>query len=190
MCATSVRPSRWQFLAAFLRDPWVASVAPTSSAAVRRICQPIDFSRTLTIVELGPGNGAFTRYVCSRLSAASRLLAIERNPQFAAELQSIPDRRLTVVNDSAERLSEIVAREHVPAADAVISGIPFSFFASDRQEHIMRQVASNLKPGGRFIIYQFSSHVGSHLRTVFPRVRQFRIWRNLPPLVVYAASPR
>lgn len=180
--------SNWQFLKTFFRDPRVASVRPTSPPAVARICQALDFFRPLTLIELGPGNGAFTHYLLSRMSRDSRLLAIELNQQFAAAFRAINDARLTVANDSAERLTAIVTRENFPSADVVISGIPFSFFSGERQQAIMRQVKSALKPGGVFIVYQVSSQVGSHLRIVFSRVEQFRVWRNLPPLTVYYAN--
>lgn len=189
MSAIPSRISRWQFFRTFLRDRRIASVVPTSPLAVARICRCLDFSRPLTVVELGPGNGAFTRYLLSRVTSDSRVFAVELNDAFAATLRALDDPRLTVANDSAERLAEIVARQHWPPADAVISGIPFSFFPGERQAAIMRQVASLLKPGGVFIVYQFSPQVGAHLRAVFPSVEQFRIWRNLPPLVVYYARP-
>lgn len=181
------QPRRWQFLKTFLRDPRVASVTPTSPAAVARICQPLDFSRQLNIIELGPGNGAFTRYCSSRLASDSRLLAVELNPQFAAVISGFGDPRITVANDTAERLSAIIAENNFPPADAAISGIPFSFFPDERQQAIMRQVKSALKPGGVFVVYQISGQVGSNLRRVFSRVEQFRVWRNVPPLVVYYA---
>ncbi|MDO8559418.1 MAG: methyltransferase domain-containing protein [bacterium] len=181
-------PQRWEFLKTFFRDPRVASVSPTSPAAVARICQTFDFSSPLTIIELGPGNGAFTRYLLSRMTADSRLLAVELNSTFVATLNAWHDPRLAVVQDSAENLSALLAARGFPPADAAISGIPFSFFPGERQEGIMRQVAEALKPGGVFIVYQFSPQVGAHLKAVFPRVAARRVWRNLPPLSVYDAT--
>jgi len=187
MNATPSRPSGWQFFKTFLRDRSIASVAPTSDAAVARICRPLDFLRPLTVIELGAGNGAFTRYLLSRLTPDSRLLAVELNPTFAGAIHSLNDPRLAVANDTAERLSEIIAARHFPSADAAISGIPFSLMDGERQQAVMRQVFHALKPGGIFIVYQFSPQVGVHLRGVFSRIEQFRVWRTLPPLVVYYA---
>lgn len=181
------RPSGWQFFKTFLRDRRIASVAPTTTAAVARICRPLDFTRPLTLIELGPGNGAFTRYLLSRCTADSRLLAVELNPTFAAAIRAFNDARAAVANDSAERLSEIISARQFPPADAAISGIPFSFMSGERQQAVMRQVFHALKPGGVFIVYQISSQAGPHLRAVFPQVDQFRVWRNLPPLAVYHA---
>lgn len=181
-------PERWKFFRTFLRDRRVASVVPTAPSSVRRICQVLNFSRPLTLIELGPGNGAFTRYCSSRLTPDGRLLAVELNPQFSAVIRSLGDSRITVANDSAERLAAIIAERQFPPADAVISGIPFSFFSPERQQAIMRQARSALKPGGVFIVYQISPQVGGNLRRIFSRVEQFRVWRNLPPLTVYYAN--
>ncbi|TSC77320.1 MAG: hypothetical protein G01um101431_503 [Parcubacteria group bacterium Gr01-1014_31] len=188
MSATPSNPSRWQFFRTFLRDGKIASVVPTSPRAVVQVCRPLDFSRPLNVVELGPGNGAFTRYLLSQMTADSRVLAVDLNPTFVATLNAWHDPRLTVVQDSAEHLSELLSARGFPPADAAISGIPFSFFPGHRQEAIMRQVAAALKPGGVFIVYQFSPQVGAHLRVVFPRVVARRVWPNLPPLSVYEAT--
>lgn len=179
--------SRWQFFKTFLRDRKIASVAPTSAAAVSRICRPLDCTRPTIVIELGPGNGVFTRYLLSRCTADSRLLAVELNPTFAAAIRRFNDARVAVANDSAERLAAIIAASQFPPADAVISGIPLSFMSGSRQRAVMRQVFHALKPGGVFIVYQFSRQAGAHLRAVFPRVERFRVWRNLPPLVVWYA---
>ena len=183
--------NRWQFFGVFLRDWRVASVTPTSRRAVVRLCRAVDFALPQTVVELGPGSGAFTRYLLSRLPAGSRVVAIEQNAHFAAALRSsITDPRLTVVEGSAEHLRELLSSHGVRSADVVLSGIPFSVFSRPRQQEILRQVAEVLAPAGVLLAYQFSSQLAAVLPAVFPRRDHFRLWWNIPPLHCFVARLR
>ena len=85
------------FLKNFLRDPRVASVVPTAEHAVKKICHGLDFARDLIVVEYGPGEGVFTRYLLSRLSLGSRLLVIDINPEFTTALARIGDSRVQII---------------------------------------------------------------------------------------------
>lgn len=180
-------PDVLEFFQIFLRDPIVAALLPTTAAAVRRICQAVNCARPQIVVELGPGNGVFTRYLLERLPAGSRVVAIERNATFAARLGRIADPRLTVVNDTAEHLEWILSVHGVTPVDVVLSGIPFSLMSEAARRSIIRQVAAALALRGCFIVYQFRSQVGVYLDEAFPVVRRARVWANLPPLVMFTA---
>ena len=59
-----------------MTDKNVASVARTSKKTVERICRAINFDKDIVLVEYGPGSGAFTKYLLSRMSLDSKLIAI------------------------------------------------------------------------------------------------------------------
>lgn len=182
-----------KYLQNLLRDPSVASVAPSSRYTVERVCKNIDFPSTKLIVEYGPGLGVFTRYLLERMPERSRLIAFERNPDFAkALLQRIPDPRLCVINVSAERALEFVAASSEHPADHVISGIPFSLISPEGKRAIVESTAKLLAPHGTFLTYQvfpppasLDKHLKTFLEPHFELTRVEYEFRNVPPLRIY-----
>ena len=58
------------FLRQFVRSPrTVGAVLPSSAALARAMLAPIDFASARTIVEFGPGTGAFTRAIAAAADA-------------------------------------------------------------------------------------------------------------------------
>lgn len=178
-------------LQAFLKDPkGVAALLPTSAAVVERIVSKVD--EASFIIEYGPGSGVLTRRLLERLAPDGRLLAIERNADLAARLShELDDPRLTVVEDSADRVGEILERRGLPPADYVLSGIPFSFFPQTTASAIVSRTHAALKPGGSFVtyqtFYQHRRHLRVHLERCFSAVRSEVDLRNLPPYRICVA---
>src|SRR5579883_2753644 len=76
------------FLRQFVRSPrTVGAILPSSPALAEAMLAPIDFGRARTIVEFGPGTGAFTRAIASRLASDARYLGIELNAAFVSTLR-------------------------------------------------------------------------------------------------------
>lgn len=179
----------FRYLRNFVRDRNVASIAPTTRATVRRACRAIDFSSARVIVEYGPGGGVFTQHLLDNIRPDARVIAIEKNAEFAAALKrSLPDKRLSVVCDGVERISEILGSEGVSGVDAVISGVPFSFFSAQLRDKLVRDTWSSLVPDGLFIVYQVKPEglrqlLASHFEVGKPKYEPF----NLPPLCVFTA---
>ncbi|MEX2397190.1 MAG: rRNA adenine N-6-methyltransferase family protein, partial [Balneolales bacterium] len=98
------------YLRTFIKDKNVASVTPTSERVVKSVCEPIDFSKDLVIVEYGPGNGVFTHYLLEHMSPGSKIILIETNEDFVTTLKKIKDNRVSVHLDSAENVSEILGK--------------------------------------------------------------------------------
>src|SRR3954454_21112989 len=71
------------FLKNFLRHPlMLGSAIPSSKYLISRVLDRVDWARTHTAVEYGPGVGTFTRPILNRLSPKASLLAIELNADF------------------------------------------------------------------------------------------------------------
>lgn len=155
------RPNgRLTFLKGFLRHPiTVGSITPSSRFLERRIVASAEIAQARTVVELGPGTGGTTRAILNALPPTSRLLTLEINPGFVAYLKSLPDPRLRVQLDSAERIGEALADHGLPCPDAVVSGIPFSTMPAECGRRILRAVWACLAPGGCFVAYQFVKRV-------------------------------
>jgi len=68
----------WVFLRQFITSPRsVGAILPSSAALAEAMVAPIDFAKGPTIVEFGPGTGAFTRTIAQRLRPPGRYLGIE-----------------------------------------------------------------------------------------------------------------
>jgi phospholipid N-methyltransferase len=179
------RPAKSGLLFAwnFLRHPrMLGSIVPSSRFLIRQLLKPVDWSQATVIVEYGPGVGVITSEVLRRMRPDAMLIAIETNTEFVRYLRaSIRDERLQVVEGSAEAVDEILRRFGHSSASYVISGIPFSTIPAPVRENILQKTCAALKPGGSFLVYQFSTTVLQDLRRIFRYVqRQFEPLNVLP----------
>ncbi|MDP8922734.1 MAG: methyltransferase domain-containing protein [Chloroflexota bacterium] len=184
--------TRLGFLGEFVRNPReLGSVTPSSRFLTRAVVGAIDFGRAKRVIELGPGTGVFTRALLERLTPDGELLALDTNQEFVELLRrEIPDRRLVVVCDSAERLADIVAERGWDGADVVVSGIPYSLLPRRVTASILRAAARTLRPGGLFVGYQYSPYLRPFLKAVFGNVAYRFVLRNVPPAFVYTSRRR
>jgi phospholipid N-methyltransferase len=176
------------YLKNFIKDRNVASVTPSSMAMVKRVCEKIDFSKDNVIVEYGPGNGVFTRYILDHSTKGSRIISIELNANFVKDLGLIKDDRLHIYHDSAENVGQILNTSGIEEVDYVLSGIPFSFIKKKQKDEILGITSLLLRPGGKFLAYQTSNHLKQPLEKHFPKVSMKYEIRNLPPMCLYEAS--
>lgn len=183
------------YLKNLVRDPNIASITPTSRFGVARVCGKMDFSSARAVVEYGPATGVFTKYLLRHLGSNARVFAFETNGGFHKVLtETVQDPRLTVFHETCE-LAPTRLREHgFEYADYVISGIPFSFLDPDLADRIVKNTKELLRPGGKFLVYQFlkpekETNRGIHryLPVHFSEVHKEAEWLNIPPLSVYEA---
>lgn len=175
------------FLRGFLSRPSeVASVMPSSAFLEARLVRAADLANARCVVELGPGTGGTTRALLRALAPRARLLAMEVNPAFCDRLRRlIDDPRLVLHAGSAESLADALHRRGLPAADVVVSGIPFSTLPREAAERVAAAIHANLAPGGRMVAYQFKPHVAEYLAPHFgPPVVAWE-WLSLPPMRVF-----
>ncbi len=183
----NVAMNQVHFLKSFLKDRNVAAVAETSRATVRKILSKIDFSKDLTVVEYGPGTGVCSLPVLERLSPNSRFIGIESNADFARQLRKVEDPRLTVVEGDARDIDTILKKLGLPAADIVISSIPFTFFSPAMRRDLVCRTASVINPGGAFLVYQYSPLMKGYLAESFPIVRLSFSPLNIPGVFIMEA---
>ena len=175
------------FLRGFLERPKeVGSIIPSSRWMERRITRTAQIASADLVIELGPGTGGTTKALLNALAPDARLLAIEINPGFCQLLrETIDDPRLIVHEGSAAEIPEALAKHDLDAPDVILSGIPFSTMPQQLGLSILRSVRKSLKPGGRFVAYQFRDVVHTLGKRVFgPASVQIELL-NMPPMRVY-----
>lgn len=183
--------SAWRFVEAFLREPLsVGALWPSSPGLARAVVESCDFRTGDTVVELGPGTGAFTELLLARLHGRGRLLALELSETNIAELR----RRFphcATIHDSAEHLPRHL---HGTRAKCIVSGLAWGNMLPAMQDRIFAAMLQSLTEDGQFVAFAYV-----HARW-FPTTLRFRklmfrnfkrvtltpvIWRNLPPAYVY-----
>lgn len=179
------------FLSEFLKHPrQVASIIPSSRFLEKRVTQLAGISSAGTVVELGAGTGGTTRAILRELPANGRLLVIEINPRFCAMLGRIQDPRLIVHNGSALDIQKALALHNLPAADVIVSGIPFSTMSTDSGTCIIQAVKTALRPGGRFAAYQVSNQVQVLATPLLGPAQVETEVLNIPPMRIYRWEKR
>lgn len=198
------------FLREYLRHfHHTGAIAPSSrwlGAALARHVS--DGSGPRRVLEVGPGTGAVTSQIVSRLGDDDRLDLVELNPTFVEHLRGRLEReprfaavadRVRVINSPVEQL----ACEQ--PYDAIVSGLPLNNFSVADVRRILETFASLMAPGGTLSFFEYVGvrparalvsgrsererlqGIGRALREVLDQ-REFRrecVWPNLPPAWVH-----
>jgi len=177
------------FFRQFVRHPgMIGSVIPSSQQLVDTMLEGVDWQRTRLFVEYGPGIGTFTRTILDRLPADATLLAIDLNADFIDYLgRHIADPRLRLVHGSAADVERYVGEAGHAQADYVLSGLPFSTLPEGVGPAICDRTRAILRPGGSFLVYQYSARVRGLLAPRFTELAERWEWRNVPPCRAFYA---
>lgn len=180
---------RLHFLRGFLKNPvMVGSIIPSSRKLIDRMLEPVDWANTRVFVEYGPGVGTFTRPILERLGPDATLVTIDTNSEFTDYLRrDIDDPRLVPVTGSAADVEKILADRGLAHADYVLSGLPFSTLPPGVGEAIGAATSRVIRPGGAFLVYQFSPKVRDFIAPVFERLERGFEWFNVPPATLFWA---
>ncbi|HET7709642.1 MAG TPA: methyltransferase domain-containing protein [Sphingomicrobium sp.] len=166
----------------------VGSIIPSSKILIDRMLGPVDWDETRLFVEYGPGVGTFTRPILDRLGPDATLIAIDTNPDFVKYLKrSIDDPRLVAVTGSAADVEKIIADRGFAHADFVLSGLPFSTLPPGVGDAIGEATGKVVRPGGAFLVYQFSPKVLDFIKPHFDRIDRGFEWINVPPATLFWA---
>ena len=183
-----------RFFGAFLRQPLsVGAFWPSSLALTERIVDGCELRARNTVVEIGPGTGAFTELILQRMRRQSLFFAVEINGHNVRELRRrFPS--LNVYRDSAEKLPQYLSLHHRRQADCIISGLAWGNMLPPTQRRIFDAVVSSLAPGGLFTTFAYvhaywfptSLQFRRRLARHFSRIEATPIiWNNLPPAFIY-----
>ena len=179
------------FLKESLRDiRTIGTVTRSSKALCKAMIKPVDFDQARLIVELGAGDGVITKHILNSMHKDARLLSFEINDRFCDELNALSegDSRLTVVQDTAEKLGEYLAKIGAQHADYVISAIPFVALPKSLGLSIVGECKKYLQPGGKFTQMHYSLLAKNLYEQVFGNVKISFVPINIPPAFVLVSE--
>ena len=111
----------------------------------------------------------------------AKLIAIDTNADFCDYLRhTIVDSRFAAVNGSAADVQKIVRDHGFDHADYVLSGLPFSTLPPGVGPAIAQATHDVLRPGGAFLVYQFSPKVKDFLVPHWDNIDHDMEWWNVP----------
>ncbi len=162
------------FLQGFIEHPvMVGSIIPSSRFTIQKMLAPVNWPECKLFVEYGPGVGTFCRPVLERLPRDGTLIVIDTNPLYIDYLKAtIADSRFVPVLGSAADVEEIVRAHGHDHADYVLSGLPFSTLPEGVGPAIAAATHRVLRPGGAFLVYQFSAKARDFMARHFTRIDQ------------------
>lgn len=179
--------TKLNFLKTALKDYKVGAILPTSRFVIRRILKILP-QNMRHVVEYGAGDGVITKELL-KSNPNLRLKAIEINPFFVRCLREIKHPRLEVIEGDICKISSDFRSFGIYQADAVISGIPFSFLNSYWRRRITETTYDILTKEGYFLLYQTSPLMLKCLKEKFgpAKVEVYFEPLNLPPYFILVA---
>ena len=166
----------------------IASLAPSSPWLSRATVGNVDWADARVLVELGAGTGPITRVIAERARPETRVIVLERDPDFAALLRDRFARypHFDVIEGDVRDLSAMLADRGIRSVDHVISGLPVPSFPRDLQATLFDVVRNVLDPAGTFnqiteIPWVYQGFYRKHFRDV----RFIFEPRNFPPAGAY-----
>ena len=180
------------FLKRWLRRPFaMGAVVPSgrllAEAIARRTVSEIAH-RDGHVVELGAGTGEVTKALLAAGIPAGRLALIERDPELAAFLRqhfSGPQ----IIEGDAARLPRLLSANKGEKVAVVVSSLPLLSLPGEVVSGIVNGVFDALPRGGALVQFTYgpTPPVPRGLREKLHLVgaRGRRIWRNVPPAVVW-----
>lgn len=169
------------------------AICSSSRYLAEMITQNIGIEKASTIIEIGPGMGAFTKVILRKKPDSARLFAVEINPKIAERLHTkFPS--LDIALGSAESLQAMMKERQIESADVIVSGIPWALLSKVAQKRILENIYEALKPGGYFATFAYILPTMGAKRfrkriygdKIFSEIKKSKIvWNNIPPAFVY-----
>lgn len=163
------------------------TIVPSSKFLIKKMLKSIDFNKANVIVEYGPGNGIITQEILRRMHSNAVLICFEINTHFYQYIKQIDDKRLIVLNSSAENIKEELEKLNISAADYFISSLPLTIIPKSIAKDILKNSKESLSPNGQFIQYQYSLRFYSKVKQIFGKknVKLKFEFVNIPPAFIY-----
>lgn len=184
---TELLLSRYNFFKVAIKNMKTSgSFVPSSRFLAKKMLRTIDFSKADVIVELGPGNGVFTKRILKKMHPKAQLICFEINDEFYEGLNKIGHPQLKVLKESAENIQIELEKLGHSKSCHIISSLPLTIIPDSISKNILRNSYNNLGENGSFIQFQYSLTYFKKLKSVFKKSvsLDFEVL-NFPPAFIY-----
>lgn len=171
----------------FIKNPRiVGAISPSGKYLAKEMINSVDFTKAKVIIEYGPGTGVFTEKILSRIKKDTKVFLIEINNDFYKNLKKEYGHKenVTIINDSAENIEEVLKNHNIKQVDYILSGLPFASLPKEVSNKILNTTSKIIKNKGCFITFQYSLTKLNMLRRYFESINYKKEIRNLPPAYV------
>jgi len=180
------------FLKRWLRRPFaMGAVVPSGrllAEAMARATLAAMAGRDGHVIELGAGTGHVTKALLAAGVPPARLALVERDAELAAFLRR-HFRGPQIVEGDAARLPRLLAAHGIERIAAVVSSLPLLSLPAEVVNGIVNSVFETLPRGAALVQFTYGPappvpralRERLHLQAASGR----RIWRNVPPAVVW-----
>ncbi len=183
-----------KFLKEFFTNPkQTGAVSPSSDKLAELITNSANLKSKTLVVELGSGNGVFTKKIYKKIKSNTKCFVLEINSCFVKEtLKNCPP--ATVYHDSAENIEKYILKHNMKNCDCIISGLPWAAFDKNLQNKLLNSIYNSLEHGGVFLTFAYiqglllpsGKNFNRLLKSKFKSVKKTKtIWSNLPPAFIY-----
>lgn len=175
------------FLYEYLKNPRkVGAISESSKYLAYEMINTISFEDTNCIVEYGPGTGAFTEKILARAKENTIIILVEINKSFYNILKKMygHKRNVFIINDSAEKIDEILKAYSIEKVDYIISGLPFASLPKKISDRILYETTKVLDKKGEFITFQYTLTKKKYIESFFSKVNYKKVNKNFPPAYV------
>jgi len=180
------------FLKRWLRRPFaVGAVLPSGpllGKAMAKATLAAMAGREGHAVELGSGTGEISKALLAAGIPSNRLAMIEYDPELATFLRR-NFRGPRIIEGDASKLSELLSANGVAKVSVIVSCLPLLSLPAEVVNGIVEGAFKMLPRGGVFVQFTYgpASPVPKNLRDSLKLDgrRGPRIWRNVPPAVVW-----
>ena len=182
-------PDWWLMVRKFFQHgTTIASFAPSSRFLARKILKGIDYEAARCIVELGAGTGPITKELVGRVRPHTRLVIVERDPDFCKRLRTrfayAPNAE--IIEGDAAHIDQLLADRGITQVDHIVSGLPLPSFPAEVREAILASSARALGEHGTFRQLTYMPLVyWQFYRGYFADVQFQLVPLNIPPAGVY-----
>jgi len=157
------------------------ALSETSRKVELEICHHLPTDKDITVVEFGMGHGNLTREILNTISSGSKLFTFEVNKEFCDHVhKTLPDPRLTIINDGAENLTTHVSEK----IQGVIASIPFSFFSEEKGLEIIQNAYDQLEINCFYSQVLYTKFNFKKFQTIFD-ASELKKLSNFPPEYIY-----
>lgn len=176
-----------EFIKTAVKDYRVGALTKSSKYTINAVVKRIKPGASL-IVEYGAGEGSTTKKILEKIPSQGKLAVIEINDEMLSHLRKIKDSRLFVIKGDVVLLSKDFGKFGFSGAECVISSVPFTFLATKKREEVIKNTKKNLKPGGQFIVFQYTPLIFPLLKKHFKQVKIYYEVRNFLPYFIMVAE--